>query len=406
MPFSIIKVSAAYEDFLWDYYSDHPSIGFASYNTQFQHLMKQRFGWADHHVRSLREKGYTAHELVPNALPLQRAWAKEHGVPLQGADLVLSQIAHYSPEVVFLQCNNAFTAEWCRNLRKTVPSIKLLMGWICSPFTGKDVERFREFDLMLTCIPSIVESLQALGIETAILNHGFDDTVLNEIKNDISSPDIPVLFSGSLIQAKDYHYGRLEFLKSVIEADVPIEIASEITSAKKLVAKKCLGAAASLFERMAPAQVFHSSTRFTRALQWKEIRFFDSLRLQFALRKNLRKSVYGLELFQEMQRAQITLNYHIDFAGDFAGNSRLFEATGMGSCLLTDHKKNILDFFDPGKEVMTFSGVEDCIEKIKWLLSHPVEREKIAKAGQERCLKDHSFKRRTEQLISLVEQRL
>jgi spore maturation protein CgeB len=51
-------------------------------------------------------------------------------------------------------------------------------------------------------------------------------------------------------------------------------------------------------------------------------------------------------------------------------------------------------------------AVNECIEKVKWLLEHPQERELIAKAGQARTLKDHTFAQRAVQLDEIIRKAL
>jgi len=81
---------------------------------------------------------------------------------------------------------------------------------------------------------------------------------------------------------------------------------------------------------------------------------------------------------------------------------RLFEATGVGSCLVTDWRKNIRELFEPDREVVTYRSPEECVEKATWLLDHPRERLEIARAGQARALKDHTFVPRGAQLDAIV----
>ena len=54
------------------------------------------------------------------------------------------------------------------------------------------------------------------------------------------------------------------------------------------------------------------------------------------------------------------------------------------------------------KKQLPLETGDECIEKIKWLLDHPKEREEIAKAGQKRVLKDHTFKIRANQLNEII----
>jgi spore maturation protein CgeB len=107
-------------------------------------------------------------------------------------------------------------------------------------------------------------------------------------------------------------------------------------------------------------------------------------------------------MFKAISRSKIGFNMHGEAAGDYAANVRLFEITGVGSCMVTDMKKNLNEIFEIDKEVVAFNSGDECVEKIKWLLSHPKEREEIAKAGQRRVLKDHTFRIRAGQLNEII----
>jgi spore maturation protein CgeB len=121
------------------------------------------------------------------------------------------------------------------------------------------------------------------------------------------------------------------------------------------------------------------------------------------LKKASHTPVFGMELFRLMAKAKITFNNHGEIAGKCAGNIRMFEVTGSGSCLLTDWKENISELFEPGKEIVTYTSVEDCIEKAEWLLKNPEECRRIAAAGQARTLRDHTVRERVKMLNRLIE---
>jgi len=52
-------------------------------------------------------------------------------------------------------------------------------------------------------------------------------------------------------------------------------------------------------------------------------------------------------MYNVLKNSKITLNNHIGIAGCFAGNMRLFEATGVGTLLITDWKTNLKEMFKP-----------------------------------------------------------
>src|SRR5262249_9046480 len=104
-----------------------------------------------------------------------------------------------------------------------------------------------------------------------------------------------------------------------------------------------------------------------RALAWRTI---PAPAAGALLRGRLRPAVYGLEMFRTLRDAEVTLNIHADTSPRYASNMRLFEATGVGSCLLTDSRENLGELFDPETEIVTYRSAGECLEKIDWLLSH------------------------------------
>ena len=62
---------------------------------------------------------------------------------------------------------------------------------------------------------------------------------------------------------------------------------------------------------------------------------------------------------------------------------RLYEATGVGTMLLTDEKSNLHELFELGREVETYAAEDELVEKIRHYLDNDVERRAIALAGQE-----------------------
>lgn len=99
----------------------------------------------------------------------------------------------------------------------------------------------------------------------------------------------------------------------------------------------------------------------------------------------------------------MTINRHSLPAKGYADNMRLFQATGVGSCLITDAAANMSDLFVDGQEIVTYDSLNDCLEKIRYLLDHEAEREKIAKAGQKRTLKCHTTFHRCLQIHEILQ---
>jgi spore maturation protein CgeB len=75
-------------------------------------------------------------------------------------------------------------------------------------------------------------------------------------------------------------------------------------------------------------------------------------------------------------------------------NPRSFEIAGCGGFQLADALIPIGEFFEPGREVELFSGVEEARDKIRHYLTHPAARQAIADAGYRRAHAEHTYDRR------------
>ena len=91
-----------------------------------------------------------------------------------------------------------------------------------------------------------------------------------------------------------------------------------------------------------------------------------------------------------LNQSKITLNLHHKQSIE-STNFRTFEALACGAFVLVDYNPELEKLFEIGKEIVVYKNVEDLKKLISYYLDHPEEREKIAKAGMERVVKDYSI---------------
>ena len=106
-------------------------------------------------------------------------------------------------------------------------------------------------------------------------------------------------------------------------------------------------------------------------------------------------------MYQVLRNSLLTLNHHGNIPSS-ANNLRLFEATGVGTLLITDWKENLPEIFGLGKEVIAYRTPEECVELIKYYLEHDSERKAIAQAGQQRTLREHTYYQRMQELVDIL----
>lgn len=112
---------------------------------------------------------------------------------------------------------------------------------------------------------------------------------------------------------------------------------------------------------------------------------------------------YRLYTPEEVGRvySQSRIVFNCSIAGDVT--MRVFEGTACGALVLTDTVANGLDeLFEIGREIIVYRDDRDLLEKIAYYLAHDEEREAIARAGQARTLREHTYVHRMERLIHLV----
>jgi spore maturation protein CgeB len=82
--------------------------------------------------------------------------------------------------------------------------------------------------------------------------------------------------------------------------------------------------------------------------------------------------------------------------------SRNFEIPALRIMQITQHADNLEEYYAPGKEIVFHTTTQDLIDKIRYYLSHPGEREAIAEKGYERTIRDHTRDKRLYELFSKI----
>lgn len=407
MNYRFVKVTNYYKNFLNHYYRQNPHVVQLSYQQQYDHLMKQAFGWSNFFQIHLNKLGNEAFEIVTNAKPLQMAWAKEHNVIPSDENLLLEQFKFYKPEIIFFQDSLSFDYSFIKDLKQNIPTVRKLIGWCCSPSTKQQFENYKLFDFVFACSPGFVQALKNIGVKAYRLNHAFESSLLPAITEDNAYPETDFIFIGSFIGSKAFHNERIKLIEELLASQVKLSLYTNLPKDNMFyVYGQQLGYSASkLLKSVGLETLAMKIPLINKAARLTEMPARINLSEEFKKAAVL-APLYGLEMFKAISKSKIGFNSHGGVAGDYAANIRLFEVTGVGACLVTDHKKNITDFFTPDKEIITYKTSDECIEKVNWLLSHPNELRRIAEGGQKRTLSDHTFERRAKELHEIISNEL
>ncbi len=387
-------VNSDYPAFLKSLYSENPELAEQPYEEQLRVRMETLFGVADFYSRNLRKLGHQAWDIHANNLFMQRSWAEQFvtrpsfllenqawkstlkrvrtlanqkpvsyayrflrpiwsGIDQQEQrwfyGVLAEQIKHYNPDVLLNQDIVMIKGDFLKELRS---HFGMLVGQHASlPMPA--MEEFREYDLALSSSPSIVDLLKQNGIKSRLHRLAFEADILKQVSEKREVYD--VTFVGSCVPG--IHDNRRKLLE-------------------------------------------YLSTRIEQLKIWTpDIKYFPE---DSSIRSHYQGHAWGLKLYDILRSSRLTLNHHFDIPG-YANNMRLFEATGVGTLLVTDWKENLHEMFEPDREIVAYRNPEECSELIRYYLEHPSKRQTIAEAGQKRTLTDHTYFKRMQEFVEIVE---
>ena len=398
MKFLIINTD--YPEFLRELYTRNSGLEHAPYAEQMRIRNEDLFGTADFYSGNLHLLGHDAWDIHANNEYLQKAWTREctgkttssgsyhsdtlellkkkarmvaHHIPARYIrsctrplyrfvdphpqwyyEILESQIRYYKPDIIW---NHDFTLS-TGFLRKMKTYTNLLIGQIAAPFP-KGID-YNIYDLILSSLPNFVEYFRSLGIHSELQRLYFEPKVLLALPQETDF-QTSVSFVGSISHEHERRVKWLEYVSEVIGQHTAFGI---------------WGTGIETLPKSSPIRCAYQGP------------------------------AWGMDMYSILKASKITLNNHINIAGSYANNMRLYEATGVGTLLITDWKENLADLFEPGKEVVTYSTPEECTELINYYLANDREREAIAKAGQARTLRDHTYYQRMKELLNIVEKYL
>lgn len=100
--------------------------------------------------------------------------------------------------------------------------------------------------------------------------------------------------------------------------------------------------------------------------------------------------------------ARMVLNINRNSMADvgFSPPTRIFEASGAGACLITDHWIGVDQFFLPGEEILQADSAEQIVHYLR-TVSQTRARD-IGKRMRQRALRDHTYTLRAQEFDAIV----
>jgi spore maturation protein CgeB len=374
LAFSFLIVDTYYPSFLDMFYERHPEHLDASYESTLAALMAEGFGTSDFYTTNLRLLGHSATDVIANDHVLQAKWASNHRLltattsaksalkeRVPGAwrlfkdfdrdlEYLARRIEEERPDVLYFQNLSLCDPRLINAVR---PYVKLIIGQIASSLPSETY--LRGCDLLLTSYQPYIERFRKMGIACEYLGIGFESTIL------------------ARLTTRSEYYGAV-----------------------------FVGGFANVHNRS--TRVLEEAARDTELHVWGY--GSENVSTESPLRRHYHGEAWGIDMYSVLFNSKIAINRHglVEPEYEYYGNNmRLYEATGVGTMLITEEKSNLGELFDVGSEIMTYQNANDLVEKITYYLTHERERRSIALAGQERTLRDYTYLQRMRELERIVE---
>lgn len=372
----ILIIDTYYERFLKRFYEQQKeNIENLNYNELRQLLFNQLFGTSNFYSKNLKKIGVEAEEIIFNDVILQTKWAKENNLKLKLEDslwlkifnkinkkinrilgkgylygILINQIESYKPDILYIQSPTYFSPLFLKRIKRLV---KLLIAQIASPLPP--LWFFKPYDLVISSLPNYVEYFRKNKINSEYLKLAFEPEILNHLQK--KENQYSITFVGSFA--------------NVHQKFVPV------------------------FEEVAR----NFGEKF---LIWGY--GIENTKSEI-LKKHYQGEAFGLEMYNILYNSKIVLNRHgeVSISQNYANNMRLYEATGVGTFLITDYKDNLNELFQIGEEVEVYRDADELVSKISFYLENDEKRKKIAEAGQKRTLNEHTYENRMKELLKIIE---
>ena len=444
MNYRMLRICGGSPDFAQMFY-DSNALECMSYSEQLEMFQTENYTSPSSWTRCMADLGNDSADILINFVPLQQKWCLENNVEIDFSEdediwrfqLLCEHVRAYEPEIILFYSGvcSWFSSDQRAMLRQTFPFVRLIVGYWGDELVGQGsyAQAFGNMDIMFTSTKLYRDKFTKVGISTYVLGNCFDH-LLGQRACGMNVPESvhDLVFVGYTGYGCDLHRQRYEDLLTIM-GNSSLEIWADepsIQKSKKGDGKSVKGylklpvrmAIKSLVSMMPTDQLLQ--LRDASWINWRAAKYIDAVMMsrrgepvrgQYFVGREKITTLYpdkshlplsnGTDYYALLGQSKIVVNRHRDELADY-GNTRVFEATGMGSCLVTDRGSSLCEFFVPDTEIVNYNSADEAIEKIEYLLENDGERQKIARAGQKRTMSEHTVANRCERVHQVIEEHL
>ena len=418
----IIILSSFFDRILIDnLYKSNLSLKNQSYFDQLNTIKKNKY-FSRIDLDFFFLKKYSSFEIFVGAnYALKKLMDEENIIYNNYEEGILNLICKYKPKIIILRDINCFSIDkiiTLKNLNNLNFKTVLLNG-----FPIRDKKNYSLFDCVVFRNPWLLNKFSKICKKTYLIYHCFNKEILKNIKlKRFEDKTKTLTFDGSSYSDGFYgHKKRYFYLYNLISQNL---ITANIYEKNNFFHKLSyylywISKNLNHSDRII-IQILKTFSKINQSLFKKYFKRLDNIvknienfnshdyenfyrgPLSLNFRKIIGKPNFGLSYYENINNSKLSLNIHAEAMGDTAGNIRLFEITGMQSCMITENFENIRDLFEPDKEIITYNNFNDLKEKIQYLKNNMNYVHEVSTNGHKRLIRDHTDKVRSAEYLNII----
>lgn len=332
------------------FFEEKYDVDALSYEAHRQTLINDRF-YGLHLLKPILDLEEGSFYTLWNYEKLQLKWAAEKGWKETDLKKILfAQLEEYQPDVFYNCAPSSFSSE---EITQKTPSGALKVCWSASPYDQEHL--FKSYASRLTNVPLDIKPKAVCGYRNDYFTPAYDAAMAQYGSN--KDRPIDLFFYGQY--ADDAFKKRNKFVDRLLEFKL-----NEPT----LNIKVCL----QYRIRKEPVVNIPYIRRY-----WQKIVYPSE-----QVRLNVDRPTYGLSLYEVLSKSKIVFNAGVDYSGEYKVNMRNFEVLGCGAHMISD-RGIYPEGFNMEEHFSTYSSIEECLEKIQFLLKEDDVRTHIAQKGHD-----------------------
>lgn len=375
--YRLLEIASFYQKYLEYFYKKNTDLSNLDYKEHLKLLLSDCFAECDFIHPEFTKLGVESDIIIYNDEKLQRKWNEKYK-NCSLFEIACAQIKSFKPDVIFFSDMTILNEEQYNHIRNMLDNKCKFVGWHFTTINDSNKNIFKSFDQVYTGSKYILTLIKQYCKDVRLLYHGFAPSILNTIEQ--GKRENKIVFPGSIFMGEEIHNNRIDMFGKLYSKNIPCEFYGNI------------------YGSFLP----HTPKQLVKWILQKNKPSKDRITTEKLLRKNIKQSVFGLDYYRVLANYSICVNQHAAIACTGSGNMRMFEATGMGACLLTDYREENVDLFVPDEEIVVYKNYDELIDKAEYLINNPAIASEIAKRGQQRTLNTHSYKQKAEKMNEYI----